>query len=109
LHIFLFIMLRPPRSATLFPYTTLFRSVKDLDGLLIIHGLDRAELLVLNDPVWLPELHLALTEARARAKLRAAAVTPQVLADAGQDRKSTRLNSSHRTISYAVFCLKKKN
>jgi ABC-2 type transport system permease protein len=57
--------------------------VKELDGLLIIDGLDRAELLVLNDPVWLPELHAALSEARARAKLRAAAVMPQVLEDAG--------------------------
>ena len=56
--------------------------LKELDGLLVIHGLDRVELLVLKEPVWLNELHLALSDARARAKLRAAAVTPQVLQDA---------------------------
>lgn len=58
--------------------------LKDLDGLLIIHSLDSVELLVLNEPVWLNDLHLALSEARSRAKLRAASVTPQVLRDAGQ-------------------------
>lgn len=56
---------------------------KELDGLLIIRGLDDVELLVLKEPVWLGELHAALSDARARAKLRAAAVTPQVLRDAG--------------------------
>ena len=56
--------------------------LKELDGLLVIHNLDRVELLVLNEPVWLNELHAALSEARSRATLRAAAVTPQVLRDA---------------------------
>src|SRR5258708_29588313 len=69
---------RPPRS-TLFPYTTLFRS-------LLRQALDRAPNEVRH--VW-----VAGDEAAARA--------------AG-DRKSTRLNSSHQIISYAVFCLKKK-
>src|SRR5437764_10531341 len=67
---------RPPRS-TLFPYTTLFRSLRDR------HDLTPEAVEVLT-----PDL------ARARDELR--------------DRKSTRLNSSHRCISYAVFCLKKK-
>jgi ABC-2 type transport system permease protein len=57
---------------------------KELDGLLIIHNLDRVELVVLQEPVWLNGLHVALSEARARAKLRAASVTPQVLRDAEQ-------------------------
>jgi ABC-2 type transport system permease protein len=58
--------------------------LKDLDGLLVIHSLDRVELLILKEPIWLNEVHLALSEARARATLRAAAVTPQVMKDAGQ-------------------------
>src|SRR5437762_11217975 len=70
---------RPPRS-TLFPYTTLFRSLGDRQG--------------------------ARRAARRRTdrSIRVDAVQPGV----GRDRKSTRLNSSHRCISYAVFCLKKK-
>src|SRR3989442_11521347 len=71
---------RPPRS-TLFPYTTLFRS--------------------------LPELRAAHRVARQHhAGLVAAAAGP--VPPQQQDRKSTRLNSSHVRISYAVFCLKKK-
>src|SRR3712207_8673598 len=92
-------MRRPPRS-TLFPYTTLFRSVQVLD-----------------------------TEAvEVRTELAAISIEPGSLQEEGtpvgneplsirevdplhrlfQDRKSTRLNSSHANISYAVFCLKKK-
>ena len=56
--------------------------LKELDGLLIIHSLDRVELIVLNEPVWLNELRSALSKARTRATLQAAAVTPQVLRDA---------------------------
>src|SRR5258708_13598576 len=89
---------RPPRS-TLFPYTTLFRSHFDVQ----IHQRDVAELL--DGESRDPDGHLAgLPRARARplvvfgvAEIRRAA-----------DRKSTRLNSSHQIISYAVFCLKKK-
>src|SRR5438034_7723758 len=76
---------RPPRS-TLFPYTTLFRSLQPVveDGARREYALrDAAELGVLHAHV-----HLSL-------------------GDRG-DRKSTRLNSSHTVISYAVFCLKKK-
>src|SRR2546427_9205742 len=73
---------RPPRS-TLFPYTTLFRSC---------HGIGRRE---------------ADGEAHAPARCSAAGCVLSA-AFSTQDRKSTRLNSSHSQISYAVFCLKKK-
>src|SRR5437762_4208456 len=78
--------LPPPRS-TLFPYTTLFRSLDDPDE--VTHA--RAPSL---------RQRLALGPVVASLKTRDEAVV---------DRKSTRLNSSHRCISYAVFCLKKKN
>src|SRR5438445_3857586 len=77
-------MRRPPRS-TLFPYTTLFRSVM------------RA-VMALSDRV------LVLNYGRLIADGPPADDEPAVV----QDRKSTRLNSSHANISYAVFCLKKK-
>src|SRR2546429_4230101 len=70
---------RPPRS-TLFPYTTLFRSV------------------------WKPLRHH-----RNGSRVAKAVTQPSDDAETHEDRKSTRLNSSHGYISYAVFCLKKKN
>src|SRR5437773_6272391 len=83
-------MLPPPPSSTLFPYTTLFRSQCGSDGLRhhrlllgITHFFDRGA------RFW---------------RRRPGAVQNR----APRDRKSTRLNSSHITISYAVFCLKKK-
>src|SRR3712207_7640208 len=89
---FFFLMIRRPPRSTLFPYTTLFRS-KDVQftrgksfdtfcpvGPYIVTGLDPTDLSV---------------ETRVNGEVR-------------QDRKSTRLNSSHANISYAVFCLKKK-
>src|SRR3712207_7522833 len=84
---------RPPRS-TLFPYTTLFRSV------------ERALLLaVLHPPGYGGSVSdLARELGEPKAIITAAAVR---LEERG-DRKSTRLNSSHANISYAVFCLKKK-
>src|SRR5256885_9906744 len=81
---------RPPRS-TLFPYTTLFRSVRDPRASVPGVGLGLPPAL----PSALPDLHRARSAAGRR------------LGD-GRDRKSTRLNSSHLVISYAVFCLKKK-
>src|SRR2546430_5647864 len=77
---------RPPRS-TLFPYTTLFRSWDERFA---------AELAQLEDE--------SLVPARVAAQHRGA----YVLWSETGDRKSTRLNSSHSQISYAVFCLKKK-
>src|SRR5436190_12558056 len=82
-------MRRPP-SSTLFPYTTLFRS-----GLI----------------VYMP-LYAKGTNPKTLAERRAAHegwIYAQVYPDLFLDRKSTRLNSSHTVISYAVFCLKKKN
>src|SRR2546426_8106256 len=85
---------RPPRS-TLFPYTTLFRSIlHDVEGL---SNIEAAETLGLSVPNVKSRVH------RARLFLR------KRLAEVHGDRKSTRLNSSHLVISYAVFCLKKKN
>src|SRR2546430_7729055 len=87
---------RPPRS-TLFPYTTLFRSCVVLCGCAGIApkvadaaiGFERSRADLVRKDLTLPDgLHIE--------------------ADGGIDRKSTRLNSSHSQISYAVFCLKKK-
>src|SRR5437764_7283458 len=79
-------MIRPPPRSTLFPYTTLFRSRldKDTSGLLVAAKNDRA-------------MHSLARQ-----------FEHHTIERAYQDRKSTRLNSSHRCISYAVFCLKKK-
>src|SRR5688572_32685424 len=86
-------MLRPPPGSTLFPYTTLFRSLR-------VFAAERPSL-VIQDMNFsrrtTGEEGLALLDA-----IRAA--QPRVPVD----RKSTRLNSSHSQISYAVFCLKKK-
>src|SRR2546422_7166794 len=76
--IFFFLMIRRPPRSTLFPYTTLFRSIADFR-----------------------EAPNLFRDARI-------GIAPRVDA-LEQDRKSTRLNSSHGYISYAVFCLKKKN
>src|SRR2546426_8356785 len=86
---------RPPRS-TLFPYTTLFRSDAD-DARLRPHGRRRDEAAPRS-------VH------RGDARRRARAGEDGARAHRGErlDRKSTRLNSSHLVISYAVFCLKKK-
>src|SRR5258705_5722656 len=90
---------RPPRS-TLFPYTTLFRShLAGGDPVLSLH-----EAVVRGvDEHGVVELTGCLER---RDDLVHAVVDPE---DGLQDRKSTRLNSSHLGISYAVFCLKKKN
>src|SRR5436190_18341666 len=81
---FFFLMIRRPPRSTLFPYTTLFRSRKASPRRL--------------DPTLGPETQRHLG--------RACPGHPRLTADG--DRKSTRLNSSHTVISYAVFCLKKK-
>src|SRR3712207_8289211 len=86
---------RPPRS-TLFPYTTLFRSVAHLLQQRHVNvGFDVAGRARIAVPVPGP------------AEIPALLYDAQVF-DALLDRKSTRLNSSHANISYAVFCLKKK-
>src|SRR5690348_17889580 len=85
---------RPPRS-TLFPYTTLFRSK--------MNTLERS-IRSSNDEVITTDDMLALIQ-----KMKPSAPSLVVGRYLTLDRKSTRLNSSHPSISYAVFCLKKKN
>src|SRR3712207_7186624 len=92
---------RPPRS-TLFPYTTLFRSVTE------------------TDPGGVPPMRSSETPSPGRGATKEARLTflrrlarlirmrRDYREDLNPDRKSTRLNSSHANISYAVFCLKKK-
>src|SRR5258708_27214651 len=87
---------RPPRS-TLFPYTTLFRSA-EAAGWPPFFLFFRAQRVQSALKMRMPMSDAALTPAH----------KANVLAEA-LDRKSTRLNSSHQIISYAVFCLKKKN
>src|SRR5947209_14809042 len=92
---------RPPRS-TLFPYTTLFRSELELR-----HKVDIA--VVINDSFGRPWRNGVVGVAIGAAGIPA---LPSLVGQPdlyGRDRKSTRLNSSHANISYAVFCLKKKN
>src|SRR3712207_7046408 len=86
---------RPPRS-TLFPYTTLFRSE-------VVVG-EREEAVRVPAAV---EVVANLSRGRVLAQ-RVVDAVPQGRRHVAQDRKSTRLNSSHANISYAVFCLKKK-
>src|SRR5690348_18171261 len=87
LFFFFFLMIRRPPRSTLFPYTTLFRSRREA----------RSQLARGGTPA-----RCSHHDARAQRRgCRRAA--------AKRDRKSTRLNSSHPSISYAVFCLKKKN
>src|SRR3989454_7346911 len=92
---------RPPRS-TLFPYTTLFRSVFR-SAQQAIHVVAQASFDLFTIPGHgLLRTHAHLLEQS--CQFDPAAVDPRL----NRDRKSTRLNSSHLVISYAVFCLKKK-
>src|SRR3712207_7708184 len=86
--IFFLMIRRPPRS-TLFPYTTLFRSHLEADPMSF-------------DEVYVPGASENITS-------RLPSNETELSCLARSDRKSTRLNSSHANISYAVFCLKKKN
>src|SRR3712207_8115059 len=83
---------RPPRS-TLFPYTTLFRSRQHFATGIMSY---------LASPFWLFQLIVGIA-----LVLQTTYIRPEYFAR-DLDRKSTRLNSSHANISYAVFCLKKK-
>src|SRR3712207_8290703 len=87
---FFFLMIRRPPRSTLFPYTTLFRSMA-IDS---------------RGRLWVAEAHTYPKRApEGQGKDRIVIFED---ADGDGDRKSTRLNSSHANISYAVFCLKKK-
>src|SRR5256885_9872251 len=98
---------RPPRS-TLFPYTTLFRSDNHLE---IVPGTEKAAMaatgtILPSDPyVDFNALTAKINDIAPQAQQLLKTLNDR----AGEDRKSTRLNSSHLVISYAVFCLKKKN
>src|SRR5438309_3979288 len=92
-----YLMIRPPPSSTLFPYTTLFRSPSS--QFMAVPGRHAPEVQT-SDP-----LH-ALPSSQSR--LEAHGAWQLWSSGRGTDRKSTRLNSSHSSISYAVFCLKKK-
>src|SRR5438132_5083605 len=85
-------MIRPPPRSTLFPYTTLFRSLIET---------------WLNAAPVASSLPRSFGNAGPRSARRA--LEPTAALYGRRDRKSTRLNSSHTVISYAVFCLKKKN
>src|SRR5205807_9363767 len=101
--------LRPPATSTLFPYTTLFRS--DEAGVVLLDLLER--ILRPADEVHLVDGDDDMADAQQRDDERVAAglghdAVAGVDEDDGElagDRKSTRLNSSHLVISYAVFCL----
>src|SRR5690349_22628289 len=93
---FFFLMIpRPPRSP-LFPYTTLFRSLRGLYG----------ELRCVKAEFTLVRRRKRRNMSRQRRRRAVSSISEQ--AQPAEDRKSTRLNSSHVEISYAVFCLKKK-
>src|SRR5699024_12460730 len=88
---------RPPRS-TLFPYTTLFRSEVICSQGGSIRGI-----------LWYQGCSDTGPQECTTYEQRFERVVEQLRTETGEDRKSTRLNSSHVSISYAVFCLKKKN
>src|SRR2546430_12043454 len=101
LSVFFLMIRRPPRS-TLFPYTTLFRSQIGKDNFDCVQGLQK------DVPPFEDDAHAALAQP---ALELIAAIEDWFASDRVRgghaDRKSTRLNSSHSQISYAVFCLKK--
>src|SRR3712207_7809333 len=101
---FFFLMIRRPPRSTLFPYTTLFRSLAE-ERAAVVRLADTVEDLLLGE---LPrrEVPEVLVDPVRHEGRDDPLVPPRLLAH--PDRKSTRLNSSHANISYAVFCLKKK-
>src|SRR3712207_7627667 len=99
--IFFFLMIRRPPRSTLFPYTTLFRS--SALGPPRVHQ----SLHLCGGPLLLLTFAALGLDGLARL-LRGVVVVGRLVGHGSADRKSTRLNSSHANISYAVFCLKKK-
>src|SRR5206468_11716203 len=97
LSFFFFLMLPPPPTSTLFPYTTLFRSILTMQIPLRGPRYEKAQQL---DSFYRRLLERIQTLPSVRVVAVSNSLPP--------DRKSTRLNSSHDQISYAVFCLKKK-
>src|SRR5207248_9450500 len=103
-HVFFSVIPRPP-SPTPFPYTTLFRSLalefRAQRPCSVRHARNVVAHVCDDTRLRLPRKHLVKRQNAMRFRGRQAQLQRR-------DRKSTRLNSSHRTISYAVFCLKKK-
>src|SRR5205085_12418637 len=103
------LILRPPPNSTLFPYTTLFRSNAGshhsrATGVVEVSEVDAGSTRDCDSAVYPAAVHRARRCLFARSRSDAAEVG---LLASSRDRKSTRLNSSHSQISYAVFCLKK--
>src|SRR5256885_8743996 len=98
---FFFLMIRRPPRSTLFPYTTLFRSLRFVDRPAFGRLAAASAAFVVMTMGAAYYMILALPPASLYVVWR-------LLAERREDRKSTRLNSSHLVISYAVFCLKKK-
>src|SRR3712207_6859636 len=92
---FFFLMIRRPPRSTLFPYTTLFRSYRSTE--MVVNPLIRSSMRIAGPP-----------HSKNRRRLPYDQDEGPVTLTITRDRKSTRLNSSHANISYAVFCLKKK-
>src|SRR5436309_12549731 len=99
---------RPPRS-TLFPYTTLFRSLVAARDGCAASGTRGTQAFHTRAAEFHARNHLPQKESRRVGTRRLPYVGDRVGGLGVRDRKSTRLNSSHVKISYAVFCLKKKN
>src|SRR5947208_12366239 len=102
---FFFLMIRRPPRSTLFPYTTLFRS---LAGGTLDEILDRLDVGLVVIVFRLDVIRRLSAGVFGPVADESARGVPDEVDEMG-DRKSTRLNSSHQIISYAVFCLKKKN
>src|SRR2546430_17569838 len=99
LYCFFFLMIRRPPRSTLFPYTTLFRSSRKVSR--SFHNLR-------PDGGVQPRRRASESRLRFEVALHGVVERPLRVEELEKDRKSTRLNSSHSQISYAVFCLKKK-
>src|SRR2546430_13075714 len=101
-----FLMIRRPPRSTLFPYTTLFRSQRPDSAGEDSRFRPRSRLSCPEDAELLQPISAG---SLSNAHSRALTCFVRQAGDGKSDRKSTRLNSSHSQISYAVFCLKKKN
>src|SRR5438477_8783711 len=97
-------MIRRPPLSTLFPYTTLFRSLISDVNMPTMNGLELVQRVRSGDTAAPRDLPILMLTGHGDELV----VTTALALDVDGDRKSTRLNSSHMSISYAVFCLKKK-
>src|SRR5205807_10382458 len=105
---FSFLLIPPPPRPTLFPYTTLFRSPNATAPIKVRPARHQAHIQICPSPPSTLISTPVMNEASCEAKNATAPATSSGWPNRILDRKSTRLNSSHLVISYAVFCLKKK-